>query len=251
MENTKITPKKTLDAFHLKLIAIIAMLLNHIGSGFQIGLSHPWIYLFTETIGKLTFPIMAYLLVEGFYHTKNLKKYILRLALFWMLAIVPFHIYFFNNWNFTFLDLFNNVLFTLLVGLIMIILCEKTENSLLRFCIVIFSMFLTVVSDWSLVGVLIIFWYYNIKDEKKRIMMPSIYIALPFLLITVIAKVTDPSFSNIFFIEGVGMLGMFLTIPLLLKYNGNRGYSPKWVKYGYYLFYPLHLTVLYLIRYFI
>ncbi|RVU55710.1 TraX family protein [Anaerosphaera multitolerans] len=242
----EISLNKNLNAFHLKIIAIIAMLLNHLGSGFKIGISHPYLYLFTETIGKLTFPIMAFLLVEGFYHTRNFKKYALRLAVFWIISIVPFKLYFFENRPFIFTDLFNNIMFTLLMGLLMMYCLQKYKN--FSFIIVLIFMFLTSFSDWGIFGIIIIFCYYNIKDEVLKVVNPTIFVALPTIIITLLAKVSDPSFSSIYVIEGIGMAGIFLTIPLLLKYNGERGYSPNWVKYGFYLFYPLHLTVLLIIR---
>lgn len=82
---------KKIDGFQLKVIAIIAMLINHIGSGFDIYNYSNSLFFLTEFIGKLTFPIMAYLLVEGFHYTKNLKKYASRLTAFWLISIYPFH----------------------------------------------------------------------------------------------------------------------------------------------------------------
>ncbi|MBP1041998.1 fimbrial assembly protein fimC [Vagococcus sp. BWB3-3] len=235
---------KELDGFQLKLIAIIAMLLNHIGSVFQLGEDYPAVYWLTETIGKLTFPIMAYLLVQGFHYTGNRLRYGLRLAVFWLLSIIPFHVAFYNNWNFSWLDLFNNILFTLLVGLIMMVLYEKTTNSVLRLLIVLGSMSMTITSDWSLVGILIIFGYYQITDPKRKIISPPLYVAIPTFLISV--GLGNRGLEGV--LAASPILGLLLTIPVLFRYNGQRGYSPNWVKWGYYAFYPSHLFLLYLIK---
>lgn len=240
---------KNIDAFHLKLIAIVAMLLNHIGNGFDFMSFSPPLFWLTEFIGKLTFPIMAYLLVEGFHYTRNRWKYGLRLAFFSLVSVVPFHIYFENNWQFEVTDLFNNVLFTLLMGLCMMAVCELTDNRFLHVLIVLFFMLTTSLSDWNLFGILIIYWYYRIKDPRKRVVLPIVYVILllGLMMIPAVGMMSESEiFDNLFYLTT--MTGLFLTIPLLLRYNGQRGYSPKWVKYGYYLFYPVHLLMLYLIR---
>lgn len=99
---------KTIDGFKMKVIAILAMLLNHIGSGFSIYEQSNLVFVFTEFIGKLTFPIMAYLLVEGFLYTRNRKHYAIRMMIFWLISIYPFHLLFNGKNPFTLIELVNN-----------------------------------------------------------------------------------------------------------------------------------------------
>lgn len=149
----------SIDGFKLKVIAIIAMLLNHIGSGFSLYEQSSVLFFFTEFIGKLTFPIMAYLLVEGFYYTHDRKKYAGRMTVFWLLSIYPFHLLFGGNHPFRAIELVNNIFFTLLMGLLLMMACEKTKSSFLKFLLVFFFSMITVVSDWSLIGVLLIYGF--------------------------------------------------------------------------------------------
>jgi hypothetical protein len=85
---------KKIDGFHLKMIAIIGMLINHMGIIFEWSHSAQTLPLFavSEFVGRFTFPIMAYLLVEGYHYTHNVKKYAMRLAIFWIISIYPFYL---------------------------------------------------------------------------------------------------------------------------------------------------------------
>ena len=73
---------KKLNSNHLKLIAIIAMTLDHIADLIYPGMQNNIISIILHIIGRLTAPIMFFFICEGFYYTKNLKKYILRLFIF-------------------------------------------------------------------------------------------------------------------------------------------------------------------------
>ncbi len=126
----------------------------------------------------------------------------------------------------------------------MIICCKKISNGLFDVFIVIISLALTSNSDWAIFGILMIYGYYAIKDRVKRIVYPSLYIAIPIFLLGLPFIKEESIFMST-------SLGLLLNIPILFKYNGERGYSPKWVKYGYYIFYPAHLIILYLIRNFL
>ena len=115
------------------------MLLNHIGVGFRLSEYSSGLFFFTELIGKLTFPIMAYLLVEGFHYTRNVTKYALRLTVFWIISIYPFHLLFYWKHSFSSIELFNNIFFTLLMGLLLIISYEKLT---ILFCTCYLSFYL-------------------------------------------------------------------------------------------------------------
>ena len=244
--------EKKLDSFHLKIIAITAMLINHIGSGFRLDESLPAVFFFTEFIGKLTFPIMAYLLVEGFHYTRDVKKYAKRLAFFSIISAYPFHLLF--NYKHPFEPLnptmwINNIFFTLLMGLLLIWRYSQTKNPLGHVLMVIFFSLATIISDWSLIGVLTIFGFYRIKEQPFKSIIPPVYTTVVLFGLLLLGRIVSP--ESVPWYDAYTALGILCVIPILLNYNGQRGYSPNWVKWGFYLFYPLHLTILVLIRTFL
>ncbi|MCY7040335.1 conjugal transfer protein TraX [Streptococcus sanguinis] len=237
--------KKSLDAFHLKLIAIIAMFINHLGHTLQLENQNIYLYFLTETIGRLAFPIMAYLLVEGFQHTRSRGKYALRLTLFWLLSILPFY-YLFESHKPLTVD--NNILYTLLLGLLLLVFLEKLQHSFLRFVLILSFSFLTLQSDWGFLGILTIVGFYEKREQSDSFVSPILSLMIVSILINIWAFHEDP--NPIILCDAVAMLGLLLTLPLLKAYNGQRGYSPAWVKWGFYAFYPLHLCLLLLFRIF-
>ncbi|MGM0167056.1 hypothetical protein IGI39_002036 [Enterococcus sp. AZ135] len=237
---------KSIDGFKLKMIAIIAMLLNHIGSGFRLYEQSHVLYFFTEFIGKLTFPIMAYLLVEGFYYTHNRRKYAGRLTVFWLLSIYPFHLLFSGTRPFSPIELVNNIFFTLLMGLLLLIFYEQLENPFIRNILVLVFSLATISSDWPLIGVLLIFGFYRWRNNSKGIWWPIFYTTAFLVWVLATMYFADPQKYPLY--QVFTGLGTLLVIPLLSGYNGERGYSPQWVKWGFYGFYPMHLIVLALIR---
>lgn len=106
----------------LKYIAMVTMLIDHIGASgliflmFNIGISMRMYYI-SRMIGRVAFPIYLFLLVEGFVHTKNIKKYIIRLTLFAILSEVPFDMAFWGG----FVNMqHQNVMWSLLICVIML-----------------------------------------------------------------------------------------------------------------------------------
>ena len=98
---------KGIKTFLLKWIAIISMLIDHIGA-----VLFPWCE-WMRIVGRLAFPIFAYLLVEGFVYTKDVKKYLVRLGLFALISEIPFDLAFFGT---VFAPVHQNVFFELFCG---------------------------------------------------------------------------------------------------------------------------------------
>lgn len=219
-----------IDATTLKLIAIVGMTLNHIGHVFGAYLHWlPKTLLFMP--GGLTFPIMAYLMIEGYKKTRDVKRYMLRLFIFALVSFMPFW------WALT---QALNVMFTLLAGLIVLYLSDRIKQKWLFSLMLIAITMFTVFCDWGLIGVPLLYSMYAIKDEKQRLIKPLLCIAAVIALMAlsdntsdfrIIERLPDLSFA----------IGCLCAIPLLLSYNGERG---RGMTHLFYIFYPAHMVVL-------
>jgi hypothetical protein len=230
-----------LNGFNLKIIAILAMVVDHVGAGIFPGLY--WM----RYIGRLTMPIMCYFIGEGFYRTHDVKGYAGRLLIFAVIAEAPFQLFFREP---------GNVMFTLLGGLLFLWAWRDLKNRLLAYAAMVLILFAVNIpgyeTDYGPLGVLMVFLaglgipaYSKIgvanvsieRDEKILIprvpVYPKVRAMAPALLC------------------GANNLVMGLRAPLcywplfagflLCLYNGKRG---RPMKYFFYVFYPLHLLIL-------
>ena len=117
---------KILSIDELKYIAIIAMLIDHVGNAFINDSSQ--LYHIMSLVGRITGPIMFFAAVEGYHHTKSLKKYIIRLLVFALVSYLPFMYVFRDNFN----ALRLNVIFTILIGVLAIHVRRKIKNIFLK-----------------------------------------------------------------------------------------------------------------------
>ena len=228
--------RKKLTSFDLKIIAILAMTINHIGFIFKDIYNPLWWQIIYLTIGKITFPIMAYLLNIGFQKTKSKKRYILRLGIYALISIIPYHYTIGINTDATIYPL-NNILFTLMIGLLLITILDKLKPSkMMQVLFLIIASSITFNSDWNIIGVLIIYFFYkDSKVESKTL----IIIAATTSIINFVATLDITSFTY---------LGIILSIPILKNTNNERGYSNNLIKHGFYIYYPLHLSILYILH---
>ena len=251
--------KLSLDAFTLKLIAIISMGIHHtvmiLWEIFPI-----WVHIPLYILRGITFPIMAFFLTEGFRRTSNIKRYMLRLLIFGLIAQVP---YMLAMGMYTL-----NIIFSILMGLICLALYEKLyvngkKRALFVLLFILLLLISTVTVEGALFGPLMIFLYHVIKDEKKRRTIPLISWFIMMLVSNLGTRMAMGmglmEMEEIFSTAGrlaqlevlmiqywVFPIGALLIIPLIRAYNGERGRRAKFL---FYTFYPLHFAVLAAIAY--
>lgn len=148
----------------LKTIAVFAMLIDHIAWAF-VPMASPAGQAM-HFVGRLTDPIMAFFLAEGYLHTRSIRKYVLRLFLFALISQPPFSLYLSDTW----FSLPLNVMFTLLLGLLAIWLWDRggLPNGL-RLLAVLLLCILAIPGDWSFMNVLwpLCFFLFR-EDEQKK-----------------------------------------------------------------------------------
>lgn len=301
-----------ISSFTLKIAAIVGMTCNHIAHIFpaEIAASCPFgstTLFFLYSLGGITFPVMAFLLTEGFVHTSNLKRYAGRLALFACIAQIPYSLL----WGAT-----GNVLFTLLISLGLLWAYENSPygnnrpsntvplpshapssastpastltstppaamaaatvsaiiaarspaaapqnvsretfsfakplvSSQSFVFILIGGVALSSLCDWGVVGPILVLLFYLFKSRGAQglalaLLVPAASTGLPALSACAVGA---PSFPLEAVCQaGYAFIGMTLAGILLSGYCGRRGYP---LKYFFYLYYPAHLFVIWLVR---
>ena len=197
-----------MSTFALKLVAIITMLIDHVTAVLIPPTS--WAYLTGRLIGRLAFPIFAFLLVEGFFNTSNVKKYLTRLGIFALISEIPFDLVFYNSFfngvsikadlpnMFKDAGLFDtmigrfmkhqNIFFTLFIGLLAIWLMSMVEkkysknlwyvniiNALITVALSIIAALLR--TDYGFMGILLIVAFYLFRGSKPLLVISMIILS--------------------------------------------------------------------------
>ena len=206
---------KLFNIFTLKMMAIIAMAIDHIGA-----VLFPQYDVF-RIIGRIAFPIFAFTLVEGFLHTRDVKKYMKRLGLLALCSEIPFDLAFFG----TPLEFSHqNVFFTMFLGIAMLYLLLKNISKVRQIIIVIVMLLISefLCTDYSSAGLFMILWYYQFRGSRML-------------------QLVGMAIVNILHLGGMQVYACLSAIPIAM-YSGERGPSCKWF---FYWFYPIHLLILY------
>ena len=245
MNNNKL---KIVNGDVIKYIAIIPMLLGHtISSLVEHDILESNTFLIVlQALAIFAAPIFFFSITEGYKYTRSKKKYTLRLLIFAIITQIPFALNSFGT-LFTVEAILNlNVFFTLLAGLISIIVWESKYPAVARIIGIIIIDGLTVLfgSEWMIFGVPIILGL-HIFSEKPRVRF--IWFAMCILLSQYICwGMNLYTFISPGFISGtIAAIISYLFITTF--YNGQRGKHPVFSKWFFYIVYPLHFVLIYLI----
>lgn len=240
---------KRLSAYQLKLIAVAAMLIDH--------LSHICVYLPGESffiklisvlitcIGRFTMPIMCFFIAEGYYHTKNLKKYFLRLFIFGIISQIPYYLFRIDalpSGLFPFIKenlLHVNVMATLFLGLCALTLAKAEKVNIILKVIGIFLIaWISQFSDWRYFGVIWVLCFGLFRGNFFNQAISFFFAA--FVRCFMFAGNSAVNFA----------VQLFTLLPLyfIYRYSGEEG---KKSGYLFYILYPLHLLILALIKFLI
>lgn len=225
-----------LNGFHLKLIAICTMLIDHMGYTLFPGVM--WL----RCVGRVAFPIFCFLIAEGCVYTHDRKKYAARLLVFALLSEIPFNL---MNSGMIWDPYDQNVLWTLLLGALVCWLMDWALKKCTPLSFVLTGAAMVAAywlleafrTDYGGWGMLLVAAFYCVRRAPSG----------------AVVKMIAQAFGLAFF--SLGVMGGYLSIELwslvslvpIWLYNGQRGFSNKAVQYGFYAFYPVHILILSLI----
>ena len=232
-----------LSAAALHILAMIFMLMDHLWA--TLLPSQEWL----TCVGRLAFPIFAFMAVEGYFHTRNFRRYALRMLAFALLSEVPFDLMYSGTW---FYPVHQNVIWTLLLGLLGIHIMEKAREKGRQWRYVLVCAGVTVLGavlgtvgmvDYYGAGVLTAFAFYFFRGREWWKLLGQI-LTLYWLNVRLLGGQLYP--ISVFGAEfelcqqGLALLAL---VPIWL-YHGRQGYHSKAFQYACYAFYPAHMLVL-------
>lgn len=239
--------KTGFDSNIIKLIAIAAMTVDHIAWAVFPGYPKELLPLLMHLIGRITCPVMCYFIAEGFHYTRNVRKYTARLFIF---ALISHFCYIYASteyvdWHsfvpFYYGGILNqtSVMWSLAWGLVMLraAYSEKLSNTakplvIILICLVSFP------SDWSCIASLCVLAFGSNRGNLKK---------QAFWLIAYVAMYAAVYFFALDKVYGLLQMGVVLSLPIIKAYNGRRGTSPavnRFMKWLFYIYYPLHLLII-------
>lgn len=218
-------PLKLLSLFSgsaLKIIAVLSMVTDHCAYYLLDG--NTWAYEVMRCFGRVAFPVFAFLVAEGFAHTRNRMRYFLSLLLFAVISEVPW--YLLNGADGT-----HNVMFTLALGVAALAVFERLQK---HGALAIAAILLVALSaeisgldyGWHGIVEILVFHLFRSKKYSQSTRLLQLAFAFPFM-------------------SHYGIIGALLACFIIFLYNGTRGIiHGKVAKYGFYAIYPVHLIII-------
>lgn len=240
--------RKALNSNIVKMIAIIAMTMDHIAWMLFPGYPKEVIPILLHTIGRITCPIMCYFIAEGYHYTKDINKYTKRLFVF---AFLSHFAYVFASANFvdwkSLIPFYygsalnqTSVMWSLAWGLVMlrVVNSKKIKQNAIKTLLVLLICFISFPSDWSCIASLCILAFGTNRGKFKTQMLWMV------LYVAIYAAIYFFAIDKVY---GLLQMAVVLAIPIMMMYSGQRGRSPSVnniMKWLFYIYYPLHLFVI-------
>ena len=230
----------------IKYIAMTAMLLNHIANIFLVP-GTLWYEVLVD-IGYFTAITMCYFLVEGFRYTHSRKQYALRLFGFGVVSQVPFSMAFAQNGILEFQDF--NMMFTLFLCFCILLCIETIRNRFLRGVLIVLLIFGSLFCDWALLAPVFTLLFRWSGQDQKRLRFSFALSAALFGWLNYTSSVWLYPTAQCLLMACGSMVGIAASgFVILYLYNGQRAArGKKFSHWFFYLFYPVHLLVLGVIR---
>ena len=225
-----------MSSFALHIIAMIFMLCDHMWATI---LDYEWL----TCIGRIAFPIFAFLIIEGYIHTSNINKYIKRMVIFAIITEIPFNLMVSASPIYPF---HQNVLWTFVISLLTLkyLNFDNTKNIFKSILIIILAIIIATITmcDYFGAGVMMVVGFYIFRKSKLLQLLMMIYVNM--ILIQGYSYPIDiAGYTYYFPQQGFALLSLIF----IWLYNGKQGYHAKWFKIFCYAFYPLHMLILYIL----
>lgn len=235
-----------ISSFTLHILAMSLMLCDHLWA--TLFPAQEWL----TCIGRIAFPIFAFMIVEGYYHTSDVSKYMKRLLVFAIISEIPFNLIYGSS---IFYPLHQNVLWTFLLALLTIKLIEKIKSIgkwwlswplilIILYCINIIGTLLMI--DYFGAGILMILVFYFFHYRNWWCFLGQL-ICLGYINIEVLGGYYYPIIIDGHEFKLVQQSFALLALLPICLYKGKQGYHSRWFQYLCYAFYPAHLLIIYLI----
>lgn len=233
---------KIINRDSLKILALIFMLSDHLWATIVPG--NNWM----TYVGRMAFPIFAFQIAEGYYYTSNFKKYAQRLFIFALISEIPFNLFYSSSW----IDPFHqNVIFTLFLGLLAIrgadiFLKDKNFLNFIKSALAILGATFAATfgfTDYSGMGVLTIVLFYLSSRLPFTWVLRIIGMYLLNIHYFYGQYIPLELFGRTFEFQTQGF-ALLALIPIAM-YNGKKGSGSPIMQYATYIFYPVHMLILY------
>ena len=225
-----------MSSFALHIIAMIFMLCDHMWATI---LDYEWL----TCIGRIAFPIFAFLITEGYIHTSNINKYIKRMVIFAIITEIPFNLMVSASPIYPF---HQNVLWTFVISLLTLkyLSFDNTKNIFKSILIIILAIIIATITmcDYFGAGVMMVVGFYIFRKSKLLQLLMMIYVNM-ILLQGYSYPIDIAGYTYYFPQQGFALLSLIF----IWLYNGKQGYHAKWFKIFCYAFYPLHMLILYIL----